>query len=614
MPSLTYQDFANSFQTIGVGGPPDPAKDPLSMYRYLDSRRKTVAAMYHQRPLCRVWDENGKFIGNLAQETSASVEEQMIDSGTAEMVIRKDNWLSDFLMYDRRAEQDLHLTFDPIPSMIDWPYRWGGKVTTLSGKRDRSGIHTVELQAVSNREHLKHITARANPLFPPELQIPKMWIMPFNCRTALTLSLTVNLARQFEPFAIIPSNIANPGAWLGINPFNINPLNWPIQPQFLIPAFDTSRFEVFTAKWQDMHTASQQILEDAGCIWRAYHYLPGDLTSPHPELAGLGNPLGFSPDIGEITDEMTRPKRACVILAVEDKSSTVGWTGTAIDGPIKMIAATGSDLVGESLIPQYTQEGEAYHLTPDGQRLIDADPVQVGKWFGSAPEPPWPVYMDTENSGMLESSRIQHGCTAKTVGVGGKSPGWINDLITFGVKWALSQLQIVITAGLFGEAGGPPLGAGLDELYQGEFDDTVAAYQVWSDPARQFWCGDMGFLEQQEPGTGAAWTVSGVLGLRAAQWKTRAYVVYKTAVAMGYPYCIFRDYNLGDRVGFQMANLIFVDQVSSYKYSWDASTPLHWEVSIGTDWGDVDPVSKAMRSIAGIWNMFGMFMGSSDLF
>lgn len=614
MTALTYADFAKSFETIGAGGPPDPAKDPLSMYRYLDERRKAVAATFHQRPLIRVWDENHDPIGTLAQEISGSVEEQMLDSGSAEMVIRKDNWLSNFLLYDRRAEADLHITFDPIPTQLDWPFRWGGKVTTINAKRDRSGIHTVELQAVSNREHLKHITARANPVFPPELQIPKMWILPWNCRTALFISLWINLARQFEPFLAIPDNIADPTMFLGLDPTNVNPLAWPIQPQYLNPAFDTSRFEVFTARWQDMHTASQVTLEDAGCIWRAYTYLKGDLTSPNPELAQIGNFFGTTPTLGKITDEMTRPTRNCVILAVEDKSGTHGLTGTVADGPIKMITSTADDLVTSVIMPQYAPSGDLYYLTPDGQRLTDADPAIVSQWFGAEPEPPWPVYMDTEISGILESSVVQHGSTAKTVATGGHSPGWVNDLITFGIKWGLSQLQMVITAGVFGEAGGPPIGAGLDELYQGELSDTVLAYQEWTDPARALYAGDMAFLEQFEPGTGSAWTVSGVLGLRAAQWKTRPYSVYKAIVAMGYPYCLFRDYNLGDRVGFQMANLIYVDQISSYKYSWDANKPLQWEVSIGTDWGEVDPVSKAMRSIAGIWNMFGMFMGSSELF
>jgi hypothetical protein len=615
---LNYQDFANSFAQIGAGGPPDPAKDPLAMYRYLDARRQAVVAEYHQRPMARLLDGNNNVIGTLAQEISASVEEQMLDSGTANMVIRKDNWLSDFIQYDRRAEQDLNIAFDPIPTMLDWPYRWGGKITTINGKRDSRGVHTVELTAVSNREHLKHITARANPLFPPELQIPKMWILPWNCRTALTLSLIANLARAYEPGLSLFANLLNPVAWLGQNvDFNlgyINPLSWPVQPQWLNPVFDTSRFEVFTSRWQDLHASSQTILEDAGCIWRAYLYMKGDLTSPNPELAGLGNFFGTTPALGEVTDQMTRPTRNAVILAVEDKSGTTGWTGTALDGPIKMISATATDLVTSVLLPQYDAEGDTYYLSSDGQKLVDADTPTIDRWFETAPQPPWAVYMDTEHSGMIEAERIQHTTMAKTVAVGGKSPGWINDLITFGIKFGLSQLQTVIVAGLFGSAGGPPIGAGLDELYQGELDDTVAAFQVWTDPARAFWTGDAGFLEQMEPGTGAAWTVSGVLGLRAAQWKTRPYSVYKTTVAMGYPYCLFRDYFLGDRVGFQMGNLIFVDQVSSYKYSWDKDNPLRWEVSIGTDWGDVDPVSKAMRSIAGIWNMFGMWMGSSELF
>lgn len=572
------------------------------MYRYLDARRQAVVQTYHQRPLIRVWDENMHPIGQIAQEKSVQVEELMADSGSAGVVIRKDNWLSNFLLYDRRAEQDLHLTFDPIPTQQDWPMRWGGKVTTVAAKRDNTGLHTVELQAVSNREHLKHVLAGANPLFPPELQIPKMWILPWNCRTALTISLWINLARQFNPALAVIDNIANPAAWLGIDPLDFNPLAWPLQVQYINFLVDQSRTEVFTARWTDFHTASQPLLEDAGCIWRAYTYLQGDLTSPHPELAEIGNFFGLTPGLGQITEDLLRPTRNCVVFACEDKSGIGGPTGTLADGPINLIASTADDLITDTLIPEYDVNG-------DGQ----TDPL-IASFFGAAPKPPWAVFYDTEFSGIIESSRTQHGSTAKTIMTGSKSPGWVNDLITFGVKYALSQLQLVITAGVFGEAGPAPVGAGLDELYQGELSDTILAYQRWSDPVREFYSGAFGFLEEFEPGDGSAWTVSGILGLRAGQWKTRAYTVYKTTVRNGSPYCVYKDYNLGDRVGFQMANVIFVDQVSGIKYSYDVNTPMNWEVSVGTDYHDVDPVSKAMRSIAGIWNMFGMFMGSNQLF
>ena len=80
------------------------------------------------------------------------------------------------------------------------------------------------------------------------------------------------------------------------------------------------------------------------------------------------------------------------------------------------------------------------------------------------------------------------------------------------------------------------------------------------------------------------------------------------------PYIYNVDFTLGDRVGFQMANVVYCDQVSSVKFSWDANSPVNWQISVGTDANEVDPVSKAMRGIAGIWNLFGMFAGGTGTF
>src|SRR5882672_3723822 len=100
MSTLTYADFTKCFGEIGAGGPPDPARDPYQAYRYLDARRQTIIESYHQRPLLRVWDEDHNFIGRLTGEKSMSAEELYADTGSAGVVIRKNAWLSDFLLHD----------------------------------------------------------------------------------------------------------------------------------------------------------------------------------------------------------------------------------------------------------------------------------------------------------------------------------------------------------------------------------------------------------------------------------------------------------------------------------------------------------------------------------
>lgn len=589
-------------ETIAANGVPSTQQNPLEAYRYLEARRKTINDSMRQRPLLRLWDKDMKYIGQIANEKSVQVEEVMADSGGASIVVRRDNWLSDTILYDRRAVEDLHITLDPNPTATTWRTRWGGKVTAVNAKRGQDGLHTIELEAVSNREHLKHILAAATPFCPPEFQPLKMWLLPWNCRTALTISLWINLCRQYEPFLSIPTNILNPTSWLTTRIGDIDPRNWPVQPQYINPIFDQSRFEIFTSRWTDFHTASADMLDDAGCMWRAYTWLTEDEESPHPELSQIGNALPFGV-VHAVAEHLTRPKRNCVILACEDKSGVTGPTGTLLDGPINLIAATADSLLTETLIPEYDKDG-------DGQ----TDPL-IRKWLGVAPAPPWVVFRDGDYSAIVESQRSLHGSTARTIVVGGHSPGWLNQLQTFAIKFGLSQLQTVITEGMFEQTGQAPIGSGLEEVYQGQFDDMLFAYQRFTDPIRALQAGDYAFLEMFQQGSGgSAYTVSGELDIRTGQWKSRPYTAFKVSIRNGFPWVAQLDFQLGDRCAFEMANILHVDQVSAIRYAWDKDTPVRVELAVGSKAQEEDPVGKAVRSLAGFWNLFGAFAGSASLF
>lgn len=579
-----------------VSLPPTISSSPEDAFFYLWKKRDNLLKQRYQRPLLRIWDENHELIGTIGKELSCSVEEVMADTGTGLCVIRNDNWLSNFIQYDRRAEQDLHFTLDPHPTQRSWKTRWGGKVTTINAKRDKSGLHTIEMEMQHNREHLKHLLIGANPVFPPEIQVPKMYFLPWNMRTGAFITMFINLARQFAAPLAIPDNIANPFGWIGtIDTFGgLDPLMWPIQPQFVDPAFDQSRFEVIAARWNDAHTVFAPTLLDSGCMIRAYTFIAGeDTESPHPELSSL---LGYE----------VMPERNAIILAAEDKSGRSGLTGTFADGFINFITSTGDDLFTDTIIPDP-------NMFPDTQVPSGIYPL-IETWFGAAPQTPWIIWKDNQSSGIIESTRSRHGSTAKTIMTGGKSPGWVNDLQTFLIKWGLSQIQTVITGGQFGQVGPAPQGAGLDEIYQGEADDTLLAYQRQSVLVRELYCGDMGFLEHWEAGTGTAYVVSGILSLRDGTWKTRPWDSFKVNVKNGFPYLLDIDYTLGDRMGFNIAQALYVDQLYGYKRSYSRSDALKIELQIGSGQQEQDPLFQATNSLAAVWNMFGMYMGSSQLF
>jgi hypothetical protein len=190
----------------------------------------------------------------------------------------------------------------------------------------------------------------------------------------------------------------------------------------------------------------------------------------------------------------------------------------------------------------------------------------------------------------------------------------VNQLQTFGIKFGLSQIQAVITAGIFAQTGEAPVGSGLEEAYQGQLDDTLLAWQRFTDPIRALRMGDFGFLEHFERGSGSAYTISGVLDIRTGHWKTRAYSSFKTTVRNGAPYLVGTDFQLGDRLAFQQANILNVDQCTAIRYSWDDGTPITVGLSIGKDTEEEDPVARATRTLAAVWNLFAMFTGSGDLF
>ncbi|OTR07029.1 hypothetical protein B9M83_09365, partial [Mycobacteroides abscessus] len=217
-----------------------------------------------------------------------------------------------------------------------------------------------------------------------------------------------------------------------------------------------------------------------------------------------------------------------------------------------------------------------------------------------------------EYTGIIDAKRSMKGSTAKTVMTGSRSPAWLNQLQTFGIKYGLSQLSAVISYGLgaYQQPGTP----GLEELYQGQLDNTLFAWQRFTDPRRVLLMGDLGFLEHFEQGQGTAYTSAGILDLRNGHWKTRAFVSFKTSIRNGMPWIADEHFTLGDRVAFQLGSVLHVDQVSAIRRSYDADSPLLVELSLGQDLDEEDPVAKAMRTLAGFWNLAGTFFGSDSMF
>jgi hypothetical protein len=581
---------------VGAFSAPLPVDDPMSAYRYVRARRQSLIDSAKQPALVRLQDKNLSQLAPIGQAQSVRFEEIAADTGEAGVVLRGGDYLSKWVRSAVRLEEDLHLSLDPIPTKPDWKTRWGGKITSINAKRDAKGFHTVELIASANREHFKNILIAATPFFPPEVQPIRMWMLPANIRTACTITMAIQLARHFFPLASVPSNILNPFGW--VNPFGpdavlgFDPLSWPIQPQFINFALDQSRTSLLTSVWNNFHDATKDPLKDAGATGRVYTWFTEDETSPHPELEKI---------VGKDLAKLARPHRNCLIAAFEDKSGYEGPTGTAADGPINLFASTLDDLITTTVFPVDTDN--------DGE----IDPI-FRRLFLVAPPKPDVVFYDGQHSGIVDSAYHQIKGPVKTTMTGGKSPKLVNDLQTFGIRYGISQIAQVISGGPPGGAYELPAVEGLDNLYQGQLDNILFAWQRYTNPFRALFTGDMGYLEHVERPGSTAWTVSGVLNLRIGDHKKRPYRWFKTTIRNAHPWMVYTDFNLADRLMFEIDGIFYVDQASAIRYQYDRNTPVTYELSVGDNTREDDPFAEGVRAIQAVFSIVSMVTGEGWLF
>lgn len=597
-------------------GVPSLGDHPMSALNYMHNKNRAIVEAAQQRPMIRLADKDLKIKTELREEMSCEYEELAADTAQARYIVRYDNWVVDYIVNQTRIDEDLHLIIDPVPTERHWSTRWGGKIKTINIQRHEDGTSTVEMIAFSMREHAKHLLIAAMPFFPPEIQLPRMWVLPGPIRTVLFLTFFVNLARLFMPGLATLTNIFNPLSWL--NPLNgkgfenLNPLAWPIQVAFVNPAIDTSRWTVVGAQWTNWHDATVDILKDAGCILRAYTViLEDDTDSPHEELTEVMKLLPFGLD--EPLTKAVMPLRNCVVFKIEDWAGSEGPTGTPIDGLLETVGVTLDDLFSSIILDPNTGQ------TLDGQTYYDIDnetPL-FQNILGVNPQPPKVIWRDGQFTAIVDSTHTLNKAPPRTLMTGGRSPAIVNELQTFGIKYGLSQLSEMINVAIgtmVNTAWAMPGTPGLEELYQGQLDNTVFAWERITDPVRALYSGDVAFQEYFERGHGVAYTLAGFLTLREARYKTRAFHGFKAVVRNAMPWILDKDIRLGQRGGWEFDQIIYVDQLMGLKRGWDRKRPVLATIGIGDNTGDSDPFSRGMRVVQAIYSLLGNFLGEGTVF
>lgn len=552
----------------------------------LHDRRHAYQSRKVPQPLIRIWDKEMRAIARVEIPESWECEEIAHDNGMARIeLVGKDNeWIRDLILFKTKPAEDLHITIDPDPSKPhDWRNRWGGKVESIIDVERANKPTVTTITAVSNRIHLRHIMLAAAPILPHAVQIPKMFLWGGPCVTTCATAVLINLFRIYtlNGFWPLPRNLFDPLAWIN----NINPLNWPIQVMPVRPIVDQSRWVTIGSRWQDAESILTPVMKDAGVICHAYTWLPGD-PAPYSHV--------FGPDLGELL----KPTRPCVILSFEDQSGVNGPTGTAIDGLLNLFAATADDIFTETL---FAVDGDGDGVT---------DPF-IRKILGVAPKRPPFVYRDTGYGGTLSKTLAVHKSKAITIVVGGRSPGWVNQAITYAIRYGISQLAQTIT--LPGTATQIPGSEGLDNLYQGQLDDTMLAFMPFVDPMRSGMVGSYARNEHFEQPGGSAFTMSSVMTARQGWWATRPYSSMRFDIDDSL-YRIGEDIRLGSRVSAERKGVLYTDQIMAIKRSGSRNSSGRPIISFGDDSREEDPVAQGFAAIAKVANFAAALAGSGSIF
>ena len=556
---------------------------------HLLDRRWSYLSRKVPQPLIRLWDKEHQLIARIVIPETWDCEEIAYDAGSAQIeIVGKDNdWLREIVCFKTRPEEDLHITIDPDPDKPhDYKNRWGGKVETIEDDETKGQATRTVLNCVSNVKHLSKIMVAATPLLPPAFQPIKMFLWAMPCASLCATTVFVNLARIYalNSFWPVPRDIWNPQHLLR------NALDWrswPVQVMPINTALDQSRWATVAARWKDAKTVLTPTMKDCGVIPHAYTWLPGD---PAPYAHVYGKALG----------EVLKPTRACVILSFEDQSGVTGPTGTAADGLINLFAVTADDLITETLI------------AVDGDGDGETDPF-IRKILMVAPKRPPFVYRDTGYGGTNSRKMVIHKSQAISIVVGGRSPSWVNQAITFGIRYGLAQLANAITSipGAPAQASGSE---GLDNLYQGQLDDTVLPFMLFIDPRRSTRAGSYAWNEHFQQGSGTAFTVNSVQDTRAGWYATRPYTSFKFDVGDGAPFVLGEDIRLGSRVSAERRKVIYTDQIMAIKRAGDRNGSGRPVISFGDDSREEDPVAQAFTSIANVASFASMMLGSEGMF
>ncbi|MGW4124772.1 Gp37-like protein [Nocardia sp. NPDC004711] len=516
------------------------AWDSAAAARRLDlAERQDQAHRADQTTLVRYWDKNLDEVGEEHNYTSLQFTHTRNAAGGLKMQIPR----KDFLYYDFVfANPDGEDATIPFTVNITG-FRWDGFITRASVVRDETGLETVDIEAIHCWQHWASICCWASPFAPILAQWPRHHFVVAPAETmALTYAVPNLIRLQSQYGSLDPS-----GAM------------WPITVKPIDVLHDVSKWSGATARFDMADELLVPAMDAAGCLLTAEFYIHGEDEQPAPEYYTLD--------------------RNTIVLGTANKSNSVGPTGTLLDGLIMFF----EDFLDDGVTP-------VRYPVFDAQSEYEAIYSNSGP-LGTTRRPPWVWYLEGEYSGLGPSEVAIHKPTAVEVIVGGKSPGWVNAGIEVAVKNLLSWLGLLI---------GVP---GLDSLYQGQLKDVFLAWMSYRDEGRARRAGPFAFREMCVSNSQKAFAIDGFMAGHQGLRQTRGYTSKKVSVGDGGPYTFGMDYELGDQIGFQVADQIFTDYVTEITFTDNRTTAARLELTIGDGSDEEDSLVKAWSRMSAIAQM-----------
>ncbi|AON97386.1 minor tail protein [Gordonia phage Nyceirae] len=528
------------------------AFDPDAVYHQLKAVEKRTRERHFGSSLIRWWDGDMNINIELRNEVFTEGEDPVyaVGGGKTQVPYKSPEG---YFAYDWLPDpEDLHMTVeihDPDDPWRGYESRVTYKALDVDLVEDEDGTEFVEVTWVTLLAHWEHMILMANPILPVIFQLPHIFAIALNTRTAYLTAWQLNLAVTYAPLYRFPDNPFSLKAYREA----VDPRTWPmvVNPRTLLG--DRSKPTITNFRFDMALDAMKQGLKDAQCIPWARQWLVGD-PQPFPEFMTL--------------------VRNTIIIDIEQREGVPGLTGTMVDGWIQLIVELADDLVTEVVHPI---------LDPNDMTPLPSQ-TPIGDALGLAPAQPWPVFRRGQYSGLVGSRISKKKSTGSVFWTGGRSPEWVNQGIALAISTALEYVGFAMAI------------PGLGNLYQGQLDNTVLAFAKVEDRPRARKAGRFGLRHVWCSEGATGFGISTGLALRQGWYLSRPHLVRQAEVLDGFPYLIGRHIRRGSWCVFEMPDeSLYIDQITNVKHRRDRESELRYVLVCGDDEDDEDPIAQLFR-------------------